>query len=101
MDVLIIGANPTENRSLFENAESLLKKQGHNAINPLLFQTSGLRESFQLMNYTARISMVQAVYFLPNYFELPYAGLLQGLAKGMELKDLSHSINNEMFHKVD
>ena len=95
MDVLIIGANPFENRTLFEKAEAALKVKGHNVINPLRFQTPGLRNSYQLMNYTSRISIVQAVCFLPNYFELPYADLLQGLSKGMELKCVSVAIEQQ------
>ncbi|MDA3912259.1 MAG: DUF4406 domain-containing protein [Bacteroidales bacterium] len=94
--VLIVGSNPIENRDIFLVAETKLREFGYEVINPLKFQTPGLRASYQLRNYITQFALVQAVCFLPNWHELQFAATLQGLQKGMELQAISlKELHNE------
>jgi hypothetical protein len=90
MNVLIIGNIKPFNQIFFNEAESVLRNEGNFVINPVKAFTMSMKEdSYFLSRYLECIANVDAVYFLPDYYLLNYASLLQIVVKALKLNILN------------
>lgn len=89
-NVLIIGNLMPANKPMFNEVESILKHAGHSVTNPAKEYTLTMDDKIYFTRrYLDSLTAVTAVYYLPDFWQLPNSDILQKVAKALSLLEMN------------